>query len=174
MKDKDQDHSFTRKTGTGMIIAGWLLFGVLMVSVFGKLLDWQHNPNSNVATVYTGEQREVVLQRNKFGHYVASGQINGQEVVFLVDTGATDVAIPERTANRLGLEKGYAHKARTANGLTTVYDTRLASVSLGDITLNNVDASILANSGTHEILLGMAFLKKLELVQKGDQLTLRQ
>jgi len=157
-----------------MTVAGWIVFGVLLLVFFNNMLEKQHNPNDDLATVYTGEQREVVLQRNRFGHYVASGKINGHEVVFLVDTGATDVAIPEGTAERLGLKKGQGYKARTANGLATAWDTHLDSISIGEITLHDIDASILDNAGVGEILLGMSFLKHLEMVQRGDQLTIRR
>ncbi|MDQ1363425.1 MAG: aspartyl protease family protein, partial [Pseudomonadota bacterium] len=132
------------------------------------------NPNPDVKTYVVGDRKEVVLQRNKYGHYVANGAINGQPVVFLVDTGASDVAIPEAVARRLGLEKGYAMQAHTANGMTTAYSTRLDSVSLGEITLTDIRGSILANAGTEEILLGMTFLKHLELSQKGNELRIVQ
>ena len=169
----DNNKDFTSRAGTFMTVAAWVLLGLSLVMFFSSVLESQRNPNSQVTTSYIGEQREVVLQRNRFGHYVASGRINGQPVVFLVDTGATNVAIPERTALRLGLPKGRAFKARTANGLATAWDTHLDSISLGDITLSDIDASILANAGTEEILLGMSFLKQLELVQRGDKLTIR-
>ncbi len=170
----NKDDTFISKAGTYMTIAGWLVFGILLFAFFNNLLEKQQNPNSNLATVYQGEQREVVLQRNKFGHYVATGRINGQEVVFLVDTGATNVAIPEATADRLGLRRGRSFMAQTANGLATAYTTRLDSVALGDIELNDIKASILPNSGMEEVLLGMSFLKKLGLSQKGNQLIIRQ
>ena len=116
---------------------------------------------------------QVTLQRNRAGHYLAGGQINGQPVVFLLDTGATDVAVPETLANRLGLERKYRSVSRTANGNVTIWSTRLDSVNLGGILRRNVRASILPNMAGNEVLLGMSFLKHLELVQRGDALTLR-
>ncbi len=172
--NKPKDKSFIDRAGTFMTVAGWLVFGVLLFMFFSNLLEKQNNPNQELTTVYRGEVREVVLQRNRAGHYVATGRINGQQVVFLVDTGATHVAIPESIANRLGLKKGPAFRARTANGIARAWATRLDSVSLGDITLYDVRASILDNAGTEEVLLGMSFLKQLELVQQGDALTIRQ
>ncbi len=171
--DPNQD-SFVSKAGTIMTVAGWIVFGVLLFAFFNNLLEKQRNPNQDVATVYRGDVREVVLQRNKFGHYVASGKINGREVLFLVDTGATDIAISESTARRLGLKKGQSFLAQTANGVTKAWFTRLDSVSIGDIALRDVKASILSNAGTDEVLLGMSFLKHIELQQQGDRLTLRQ
>ncbi len=173
MTDKD-NRSFIERAGAIMTVAGWLLFGVLLFIFFNNLLEKQRNPNQDVATVYRGDVREVVLQRNKYGHYVTSGKINGQEVVFLVDTGATNIAIPESTARRLGLKKGQSFLAQTANGVTKAWFTRLDSVSIGEITLTDVRASILSNAGTDEVLLGMSFLKHVELQQQGDRLTLRQ
>lgn len=172
--DDNQDNSFTRSASAWMTIAVWIIFFLMLFFFFSKLLTGMKNPNDSVATHYVDGRREVVLQRNQYGHYVATGAINGKPVVFLVDTGATDVAIPESIANKLGLKKGYAFQAQTANGTTTAYTTRLDAVSLGDITLNDIRGSILSNAGTDEILLGMAFLKHLELKQKGDQLTLTQ
>lgn len=172
MSDDDQDP--IARTGTFMTVAGWILFGGLLIAFFGNMLEKQHNPNQDPVTGFTGEHREVVLERNRFGHYVATGQINGKDVVFLLDTGATDVAVPESTANRLGLIKGRPVRARTANGIARAWDTRINTVSLGEISLNNVDATILDNSGTDQILLGMSFLKNLEMVQKGNRLTIRQ
>ena len=170
----DQDSSYTRSATAWMTIAVWIIFFLMLFFFFSKLMSKMNNPNDSVATRYVDGHKEVVLQRNQYGHYVASGAINGQAVVFLVDTGATDVAIPEDIANKLGLKKGFAFQAQTANGLTMAYSTRLDTVSLGDISLNDIRGSILSNAGTEEILLGMAFLKHLELNQKGDQLTLTQ
>lgn len=170
----NQNGSFGRTAGAMLTIVGWIAFFLLLFVLFNKILDNMNNPNPDVKTYVVGDRKEVVLERNKYGHYVANGAINGQPVVFLVDTGASDVAIPEAVANRLGLEKGYAMQAQTANGITTAYSTRLDSVSLGDITLTDIRGSILSNAGTDEILLGMAFLKHLELSQKGNELRIIQ
>jgi aspartyl protease family protein len=168
------DDSSIRRTAAWMTIIGWIVFFLLLFYLFNRVWENMQNPNTAVATQYIGERKQVTLQRNKYGHYVATGAINGEPVVFLVDTGATDIAIPESIANKLGLEKGPAMTARTANGIATAYATRLDSVSLGEITLHDIRGSILANAGTEEILLGMTFLKHLELNQKGDELTIIQ
>lgn len=170
----NHDDNFSRRASAWMIIGGWVLLFLLLILLFSKVMDNMNNPNASVATRSVDGRKEVVLDRNKYGHYVATGAINGQPVVFLVDTGATDVAIPEDLARKLGLKKGYAFQAQTANGLATAYTTRLDSVSLGDITLTDIKGSILTNAGTEEILLGMTFLKHLELNQKGDQLRVIQ
>jgi aspartyl protease family protein len=92
----------------------------------------------------------------------------------MLDTGASDVAIPEDIAREIGLKRGRAMIYQTANGPATVYATRLNEISLGDIHLKNIRATINPNYQSNDILLGMSFLKHLEFTQRGDQLTLRQ
>ncbi len=164
-----------RRLGKGMIIAAWVMALGLLTLFFNGVLEDQYNPNRQLSTVTTtGEPQEVVLVRNKYGHYVATGGINGEAVVFILDTGATDVAVPLALANRLNLERGAEAVFHTANGKITAWRTRLERVTLGGIELTNVRGSILPNMGGDEVLLGMSFLKRLELVQRGDTLTIRQ
>ena len=155
-----------------MVIAAWI--GVLLLAslFFNKLLDRQHNPNQQFAARGT-DNGPVVLKRNKYGHYVASGTINGQPVVFMLDTGASDVSIPAPLANHLGLQRGPATTYDTANGRIEAYRTELDEVRLGGIVLRQVAASINPGMADDEVLLGMSFLKHLEFTQRGDTLTLR-
>lgn len=173
MADTRQD--FGRRLGRVMIWGAWLLVLVVLTMAFDRLLEHQHNPNREAVSRISPEGvREVVLQRNRAGHYVASGSINGHDAVFLLDTGATLVSVPVDLARRLDLERGPAFTAMTANGTVTVYATRLDSVSIGDIELRDVRASINPGMGGEDVLLGMSFMKDLELVQRGQTLTLRQ
>ncbi|BAO45387.1 retropepsin-like aspartic protease family protein [Thiolapillus brandeum] len=162
--------------GKGMIIGAWVLLLVLLTLFFSRVLEERENPNQQPLGQLTAQGvREVELKRNPQGHYVATGAINGQPVVFLVDTGATDVAISEKLARKLRLEKRAGGFSHTANGVVAVWQTRLNRVSLGNIELRNISASILPDlKPADQVLLGMSFLKKLEIVQKGDTLTLRQ
>lgn len=165
-----------RGMGKGMIIGAWVLLLLLLTTLFQELLEQGYNPNRNPSgQVGAGGIREVVLQRNSQGHYVADGSINGYPVVFLVDTGATDVAISEALASRLRLEKTGGAFSRTANGMVAVWQSALAHVSLGVIGMENVRASVLPDmQPANHVLLGMSFLKQLELLQKDGSLTLRQ
>lgn len=164
-----------RRLGMGMTIAMWVVVLGLMTLFFQSWQEKQHNPNQQLAyTEDMGGVRELALQRNRFGHYVASGTINNRPVVFLLDTGASDIAVPGRLAEQLGLERGRAQLYQTANGTITVYATTLARVELGGIVLRQVRASINPNMQDNEVLLGMSFLKHLEFTQRGDTLTLRQ
>jgi aspartyl protease family protein len=116
----------------------------------------------------------VLLKRNRSGHYVVNGFINSKEVTFLLDTGATDVALSDDLATALELRRGAYITSQTANGTVTARQTTLSEVSIGSIRLQNVRASILPSLSDKEVLLGMSFLKQLELVQKGNYLLLRQ
>ena len=105
-----------KKMGQWMTIGMWILFLAMLSYFFNGVLEQQHNPNTSVASRVTHEGvREITQQRNRFGHYVASGNINGMEVTFLLDTGATDVAVPASIANKLGLKKGAPITFQTAN-----------------------------------------------------------
>ncbi len=164
-----------QRIGKGMIYAAWLLVLGLLFWFFNSFLDKQDNPNQKPSTQsHQDGTREVILQRNRIGHYVANGTINGQPVVFLLDTGATRVSIPEPIAVRLNLQRGTPMRASTANGTITTYSTELDSVAVGLVELHGVRASINPHMQSDEILLGMSFLKHLELTQRGDILILRQ
>ena len=160
--------------GQGMMIVAFLMALGLLTLFFANVEDQQRNPNQAPDSILQGNLIEVVLQRNRQGHYLVVGQINGQDAEFLLDTGATDVVIPEGLAMSLGLQKGRSGRAMTANGAVTVYDTRIAQLSIGDIRLTNVNASINPGMRNQEILLGMSALKQIEFIQRGSQLTLRQ
>ena len=164
-----------RRLGIGMIIALWIVLLGLLTMFFQDWSERQRNPNQNPqARLDADAVRELVLTRNRAGHYVANGSINGEPVVFMLDTGATDVAIPGPVAKRLRLKRGRAMVYQTANGPVKVYATLLDEVSLGGISLRGVRASINPAMNQQEVLLGMSFLKHLEFTQRGNTLTLRQ
>lgn len=122
---------------------------------------------------YSADGRAMVtLQRDRSGHYIAEGEINGKAMVFLLDTGATDVAVSEKSARALGLEFGPRITVMTAAGPVPAWRTRLDRVSLGPLALNNVRATITSGLG-REALLGMSFLQYFNLRQEGDQLVLQ-
>lgn len=169
-----KENSSEKPVGFGFSILFWILFLLLLTWLFRDLIDWQHNPNQEVnSTLHTDGVAEVVLQQNRLGHYVTAGEINAQPVRFLLDTGATGVSIPQHIAEQLGLTAGRPFKVQTANGAVTVFRTRLNSVSIGDIRLTDLGGSINPYMEQDDILLGMRFLRKLEMIQRGDTLTLR-
>lgn len=158
-----------------MIALAWVVLLALLTAYFTGWLNKQQNPNEQVlGEIVDGAVRQVVLEQNRHGHYVASGRINGKPVIFLLDTGATTVSVPLRVARRLGLEAGRPSSAYTANGVVTTYRVILDRVALGNIALRDVRPHINPGMGGEEVLLGMSFLKQLEFSQRGDSLTLRQ
>ena len=164
-----------RRIGGVMQALAWVSLLVFGVFFFGDLLEKRYNPNQSVETQRgTDGSQTVVLERNRFGHYVTSGEINGQPVTFMLDTGATTVAVPAQIARRLQLERGRAVQFHTANGLSRGYAARLDEVGVGGIVLRDVAAGITEGLQGEEVLLGMSFLKHIEFTQRGDTLTLRQ
>jgi aspartyl protease family protein len=117
----------------------------------------------------------IVLMAGPGGHFVSSGQINGANVRFLVDTGATDVALSVQEADRIGLryQSGQPVVMNTANGQVMGYLVHLTSVRLGDVEVYNVQAIVSASSMPF-VLLGNSFLTHFQLKRENDQLTLEK
>ncbi|GAB4295364.1 MAG: TIGR02281 family clan AA aspartic protease [Methylophaga sp.] len=159
-------------SGKLVTILFWLfLMGSLTLFFNGLIRQW-HNPNHALLNAET-ISGEVVLERNRAGHYLAPGLINGHQVTFLLDTGATDVSVPEDVAVAAGLSKGPRSRVSTANGVIEVYQTRLDSVQLGGIRLHNIRATINPYMSDDVVLLGMSFMKHLDIIQRDGLLTLR-
>lgn len=121
-----------------------------------------------------GSGRTTLLADSR-GHFITTGSINGMSIQFMVDTGATTVAMSTAEAKRLGINylAGKRGQGSTASGVVTLYWVKLDNVRVGDITLNNVDGSVLegAGLGSHA-LLGMSFLNRTQMNRDGDRLTL--
>lgn len=123
-------------------------------------------------TTRSGAQR-AMLTADARGHFETLGTIDGASVRFLVDTGATTIAMGADDARRIGLDylRGQPGYASTANGTIKVYRVRLNSVRVGEIALTNVEASV-HDTRMPFVLLGMSFLNRVEMTRAGDQLTL--
>lgn len=158
-----------------MIVAAWITLLGLLTLLFSKYLDFENNPNQSIESAENQNTRPVVvLKMNRSGHYLAPGKINHVPVRFLLDTGATDVAIPYKLAKKINLKKGPLSMSQTANGAVRSYSTKLDQISIGGIELRNIRASILPSMPGGEVLLGMSFLKHLEMIQKENTLTLKK
>lgn len=123
----------------------------------------------------TTGQKSVKILRNNNGMYTTLGFINGISVHFLVDTGASQVAMNERVANLIGLPykmEGDKISVATAAGIAPAWVTNLRKVRVGDIELQNVQALVVKGAGPNEVLLGMSFLNKLKMENNGQLLTL--
>ena len=163
-----------RPIGLSMLIASFVLGLGLLTLFFDSMLGRRENPNQNPVS-QTGSDGSVVveLQRNRQGHYVVNGEMEGEPAIFLLDTGATDVVLPEELAQSAGLERGYPTRASTANGEVVVYAAAIEELRIGDILLTDVRASINPAMHGNTVLLGMSALRHIEFTQRGDLLTLR-
>lgn len=125
-----------------------------------------------------GERRDsrpsVQLKETRGGMFAAEAKINGVALPFLVDTGATLIAIDVATAQRIGINfrNGTPVLASTANGTVKAWRVKFDSVALGPITLFNVDGSVLEGPGIGIGLLGMSFLNRVEMKRDGNTLLL--
>ncbi len=164
----------TKKLGMMFTLSGWVIGFLVLALIFSNILENQNNPNRSVATSQSSQFQQIVLQRNRYGHYVFDGEINGKSVTFLVDTGATTTSIPANLQKYLQLKVGPAFNVSTANGVATAYETRLDELKLGEIRLTDIEASLNPGLPNDAILLGMNVLKNMELVQRGDSLIIRQ
>lgn len=162
------------KFGKGMMTIAWIIAFAFLTWFFMGVEERQNNPNYSPNSSSSNNTIKVELKQNKWGHYVTTGEVDGKNVVFLLDTGATNIAIPGSLENYLNLKRGRAYQVSTANGNAVAYATKIDSIRVGDIVLNNVRASINPSMLGNEILLGMTALKQIELRQKGKTLTLIQ
>jgi aspartyl protease family protein len=157
-----------------MMIIAWAAALFLATRFFGEWEQRQENPNTIVASEHGDGYVEVKLASNRDGHFVMTGQINTRPVQFMLDTGATNVAVPEGVAKLLRLERGERVQVSTANGRTDAFRTTLQRLQIGDIVLNNVRALVVPGLDGDQVLLGMSAVKQLEFTQRGGTLLLRQ
>jgi len=157
------------KYGKWMMRLTWVIGLALASYFFQHWIDDKRNPNKNIH--FTTEQK-VILKQNTRGHYVAPGTINNIPVTFLLDTGATDVVVPQALAEKLGLSHASSTQVSTANGIITVYNTILSEVSLAGLKGSKIDAVINPYMDESTVLLGMSFLRGLSIVQQSGYLTL--
>jgi aspartyl protease family protein len=117
----------------------------------------------------------IVLPVASGGHFMAQGAINGKPVVFMVDTGATSVALGVPEAERIGLNyrSGQLGRSSTANGVVTVWRIKLASVRIGDVEIFDVDAAVIP-AGMPYVLLGNSFLGRFQMKREHDQMVLER
>ena len=119
--------------------------------------------------------RRVVLKADNRGHFIERGQINGKTMVYMVDTGASSVAIGRSDAERMGLPflKGQPVMMRTANGDAQGWRLRLDSVRVGDVEVFGVDA-VVAPLPMPYVLLGNSFLAHVQMTRQGSEMVLER
>jgi aspartyl protease family protein len=120
-----------------------------------------------------GGGSQIVLTASSGGHFITLGSINGGSTQFMVDTGATSVAMSADDARRLGVdfEKAPRTPSSTANGTVWVYRVKLSSVRIQDVEVHSVDA-VVVPAGMPHVLLGNSFLTRFQMKRDNDVLTL--
>lgn len=129
------------------------------------------------ASKKTRSRSEVQIRRDQTGMYSTVGSINGLPVNFLVDTGATQIAMNAAHARRLGIDYRVVGKptaVTTASRVERAWSVVLDTVKVGDIELRNIDGVVLEGGQPDTILLGMSFLGQLQISNEGQLMTLRQ
>lgn len=165
---KEKRRTFAR---VAAVVAGLLAFPLLVSwLVMEKPATAALEPRS---TVLADGSIQVTIPRGAHGHYVFAGYLNGKKVEFLVDTGATLVAVPQKYQDHFGLVGGDTFQTRTANGNALVYQTTIDSIRVGEITLHNIRGVLSPGmSARDDVLLGMSFLQQLRMIQEEDRLIL--
>jgi aspartyl protease family protein len=168
----DEGAKEARRMGLGMLIAAWMVVIGLVTALFQGWWDNANNPNAvPQSRSFSNGRVDVTLSPNRHGHYVATGELNGTAVEFLLDTGATTVAVPVDVARAVGLRRGAPVTLNTANGTAQGFRTRIDRVRLGDVELKNV-AAVIAPGLEDGVLLGMSFLKRLDWRRENGRLVL--
>ncbi len=111
----------------------------------------------------TSTEKGIIISADKQGHYSGAGMINNQVMKFMIDTGATRVALPSELAKRAGLKFGPAVISHTAAGNVSAYQTTIPTLTIGSINLYNTRAVILDK--LDQVLIGMSVLKKFRVTQ---------
>ena len=108
---------------------------------------------------------EIRIASGQNGHYRTPGRINNRPVSFMVDTGASFVAMNDHQAQSLGLQfrRGQVMDVGTANGTTRGYKVMLYNVSVGEVTVNNVEAVVIEGFNQNDILLGNSYLSRIDM-----------
>src|SRR6266581_3042898 len=154
-----------------MIIAAFIAgLGTIMAQMADKMTAtpaFANTASRNAAPAETSAQdgiRSISLPRDARGHFQTEGRIDGQRIGFMVDTGASVVALNETSAAKFGLPSrgDYNATVTTANGTIKAARTRLALVDIGGLVVRDVDAMVLPDEALSENLLGLSFLSKLK------------
>lgn len=159
-----------QRQGVWRMHAGIALFWVAVLGLLYWGMERYLQPQAAVVT----SSGSVQLQRHRDGHFYAYGSINGQPVRFVVDTGATYIAVTDALAQRADLQGGEAVQFHTANGTRPGRLVRAARVTLGPLEVGNLTIGTGYTGKTdHDALLGQNFLRQFDMVMREDVLELR-
>jgi aspartyl protease family protein len=144
-----------------------------VLDIDGKRQSLGMGKSASIPSANGGSNQSALLAADIRGHFVTTGNINGTSARMMVDTGASMVSMGKDEAKRLGISylNGERGAVSTANGVVPAYRVTLNTVQVGGITLNQVEG-LVQDSSMPFVLLGMSFLKRLEIKQDGTNMTL--
>jgi aspartyl protease family protein len=144
-----------------------------VLEIDGKRQNLGMGKSASIPSADGGGNQSAVLAADIQGHFITTGSINGTSARMMVDTGASMVSMGKEEAKRLGISylSGKRGLVSTANGVIPAYHVTLNTVRVGNLTLNQVDG-LVQESNMPYVLLGMSFLKRLEIKQDGTNMTL--
>jgi aspartyl protease family protein len=163
---------------TAAILAGLGTFMAQMADRMTPAAATIARPAEPVAMAAQIGTRSVSIPRDGRGHFATDGRIEGQRIHFMVDTGASVIALNESSAAQFGLRPTpgqYTAMVNTANGIIKAAPTRLAMVEIAGLIVRDVDALVLPDESLSENLLGLSFLSKLKRIEYANgQMVLEQ
>ena len=168
-----------------LILAGVMIgLGTVMAQVADRMVAASASPAPRVMLASAepvpraGGPRSVLVTRDRQGHFRTEGRIAGQRIKFMIDTGASVVAMNETSAARIGVRPArgdFNARVNTSNGMVKAARTRLAMVQIGDLTVRDVDAMVLPDEALSQNLLGLSFLGRLKRFEyAGGRMVLEQ
>ncbi len=151
----------------------WLAF-CLIVAYSVYWFDHYQTQQKTQPKALSDQTHHIIEVRLHNQHYFIKGTINNVPVTFLVDTGATNVSIPESIAKRIGINSLVKGNANTAAGRIQIHPTRIHSLKMGPIELKNIAGHINPNSQSDYVLLGLSALNHLTMIVHDQRLQLKQ
>jgi len=157
----------------------FLVFVVFAVAVFAPryLTPAQQNAVIAKASPEAAGPRSISISRGQSGHFWVDGRVDGRRLNFIVDTGASSIALREADAARLGIHparREYTARVSTANGVVAGAPVVLSRVEIGDVIVRDVAALVLPDDALGENLLGMSFLGQIHWQYQSGKLVLEQ
>ncbi|ACT47512.1 conserved hypothetical protein [Methylotenera mobilis JLW8] len=144
------------------------------LSIEGKTKQLGMGQAASVGETSSSSNPSVTLYASAGGHFVSECKVNGVPLKFLIDTGATTVALNSGDAKfaKIDYKKGEPVQVSTANGVVTAYRVTIANLKIGGITLSQVEGNVLEGGFPSVVLMGMSALSRMEVKHQGSTMTL--
>ncbi|MCK4709399.1 MAG: TIGR02281 family clan AA aspartic protease [Gammaproteobacteria bacterium] len=146
----------------------------VVLEINGKQSNYKMGSSVSLNFIKPDVTRKTIYADDR-GMFNTTGSINGHTIQFLVDTGATTIAMSSIEAKRLNIRyrlEGKETTARTASGIARAYLVKLKSVKIGTIEQRNVQGLVIAGAFPQQVLLGMSFLNRLKVEKTGNVMML--